>query len=171
MIEYYPTLTINELSSHEKTWRNLKCLILSERRASLMAQLVKNLPEIWETWVLSLSWEDPLEEDMVTHSSILTGESSWTEEPRGLQFMVSQRIRYDWATKHIQVKEANLKRLPTIWFSLYDILGKAKLWRQWKDKWLPGARGEVGMNKWKWKSLSHVRLFATPWTVWTVWTV
>ena len=111
-----------------------------------MAQLVKNLPEIWETWVLSLSWEDPLEEDMVTHSSILTGESSWTEEPRGLQFMVSQRIRYDWATKHIQVKEANLKRLPTIWFSLYDILGKAKLWRQWKDKWLPGARGEVGIS-------------------------
>ena len=39
--------------------------------ASLVAQMVKNPPEIQETWVLSLGWEDPLEEDMVTHSSIL----------------------------------------------------------------------------------------------------
>ena len=60
-----------------------------------MAQLVKNLPAIWETWVLSLSWEDPLEEGMVTLSNILTGESSWTEEPRGIRFMGSQRVRYD----------------------------------------------------------------------------
>ena len=116
MIEYYPTLTINELSSHEKTWRNLKCIILSERRASPMAQLVKNPPAIWETWVLPLGWEDPLEEGMVTHSSILAGESSQTEEPSGLQFMGSQRVRYDWATKPTQAKEAHLKRLPAIWF-------------------------------------------------------
>ena len=67
------------------------------------------LPAIWETWVLSLGWEDTLEEGMVTHSSILAGESSWTEEPRRLQFMGSQRVGYDWATKCTQVKEANLK--------------------------------------------------------------
>ena len=41
------------------------------RRASLVAQLVKNLPVTWETWVRSLVWEDPLEEGMATHSSIL----------------------------------------------------------------------------------------------------
>ena len=41
-------------------------------RAFLMAQLVKNLPTVWETWVQSLDWEDPLEEGMATHSSILT---------------------------------------------------------------------------------------------------
>ena len=40
-------------------------------RASLVAQVVKNLPATWETWVRSLGWEDPLEEDMATHSSIL----------------------------------------------------------------------------------------------------
>ena len=53
-----------------------------------MAQLVNNLPAVWETWVQSLGWEDPLEEDMATHSSILffpipvflPGQSPWTEE-------------------------------------------------------------------------------------------
>ena len=45
-----------------------------------------------ETWVRSLDWEDPLEEGMATHSSILPGESPWTEEPGGLQFMGSQRL-------------------------------------------------------------------------------
>ena len=52
--------------------------------ASLMAQTIKNLPTMQETWVLSLGWEDPLEEDMVTHSSILAWRIPWTEEPGGL---------------------------------------------------------------------------------------
>ena len=43
--------------------------------------MVKNLPAMWETWVQSLGWEDPLEEGMTTHSSIFPGESPWTEEP------------------------------------------------------------------------------------------
>ena len=55
--------------------------------ASLVAQLVKNQPAMWETWVRSLGWEDPLEESMTTHSSILPGESPWTEKPGGLQPM------------------------------------------------------------------------------------
>ena len=45
--------------------------------------MVKNLPAIWETWVLSLGWEDPLEEGMATHSSILAWRIPWTEEPVG----------------------------------------------------------------------------------------
>ena len=45
---------------------------------------VKNLPAIWETWVQSLGWEDPLEEGMATHSSILAWRSPWAEEPDGL---------------------------------------------------------------------------------------
>ena len=49
--------------------------------ASLVAQTIKKLPAMWETWVQSLGWEDPLDEDMETHSSILAGESPWTEEP------------------------------------------------------------------------------------------
>ena len=49
--------------------------------ASLVAQLVKNLPATQETWVGSLGWEDTLEEDMETHSSILAWSIPWTEEP------------------------------------------------------------------------------------------
>ena len=52
--------------------------------ASLVAQMVKNPPAMQETWVRSLGW-DPLEEGMTTHSSILAGETSWTEEPSRIQ--------------------------------------------------------------------------------------
>ena len=46
--------------------------------ASLVAQLVKNLPAMWETWVLSLGWEDPLDKEKATYSSILAWRISWT---------------------------------------------------------------------------------------------
>ena len=49
--------------------------------------MVKNPPAMWETWVRSLGWEDPLEEGMVTHSSILAWKIPWTEKPGGLQSM------------------------------------------------------------------------------------
>ena len=52
--------------------------------------MVKNLPEIPETQAQSLGWEDPLEKEMATHSSILAWEISWTEEPGELQSMGSQ---------------------------------------------------------------------------------
>ena len=61
-----------------------------------MAQWVKNLPAIQETketWVQSLEKEDSLEKEMVTHSSILAWKIPWTEEPKGLQSMGSQRVR------------------------------------------------------------------------------
>ena len=48
--------------------------------ASLVAQMVKNLPVMWETWIQSLDWEDPLEKGMATHSSILAWKIPWTEE-------------------------------------------------------------------------------------------
>ena len=60
-----------------------------------MAQLVNNPPAMCETWVQSLDWEDPLEKDMATHSSILAWRIPWTEEPGGLQSMGSQRVRHD----------------------------------------------------------------------------
>ena len=59
----------------------------SDDRALLEAQKVKNLPSVWETQVWSLGWEDPLEEEMVTHSSIPAWRIPWTEEPGGLQSM------------------------------------------------------------------------------------
>ena len=61
-------------------------------RASLLAQMVKNLPAVRETRVRSLGWEDPLEEGMATHSSIVAWRIPWTEEPGGLQPMGSQRV-------------------------------------------------------------------------------
>ena len=64
-------------------------------RPSLMAQMVKNLPAMREIWVPFLGWEDSLEEGMETHSSILAWRSPLTEEPGGLQFMGSQRVRRD----------------------------------------------------------------------------
>ena len=60
-----------------------------------MAQLVKNPPAMWETWVRSLGWEDPLEKGKATHSSILAWRIPWTEEPSGLQSLGSQGVRYD----------------------------------------------------------------------------
>ena len=66
--------------------------------ASLIAQLVKNPPamqETQETWIQSLGQEDPLEEEMATHSSILAWEIPRAEEPGGLQSMRSQRVRRD----------------------------------------------------------------------------
>ena len=54
-------------------------------KASLAAQTVNNLPAMQETWVLSLGQEDPLEKEMVTHSSIHAWRIPWTEEPGGLQ--------------------------------------------------------------------------------------
>ena len=64
-------------------------------RASLVAQRLKCLPAMWETWVRSLGWEDSLEKDMATHSSILAWRIPWTEEPGGLQSMGSQRVGHN----------------------------------------------------------------------------
>ena len=63
--------------------------------ASLVAQMVKHLPAVRETWVRSLGWEDPLEKEMATHSSTLACKIPWTEEPGRLQSMGSQRVGHD----------------------------------------------------------------------------
>ena len=63
--------------------------------ASLVAQVVKNLSAMQETWVQSRVWEDPLEKGMATHSNFLAWRIPWTEEPGELQSMGSQRVRYD----------------------------------------------------------------------------
>ena len=63
--------------------------------ASLVAQLVKNLPAMQETCISSLGWEDTLEEGMATHSSILALRIPWTEKSGGLESMDSQRVRHD----------------------------------------------------------------------------
>ena len=60
--------------------------------------MVKHLSTMQETWVPSLGREDPLEKEMVIHSSTIAWKIPWTEEPGRLQFMGSQRVRHDLAT-------------------------------------------------------------------------
>ena len=67
-------------------------------RASLVAQRLKHLPPMRETWVRSLGREGPLEKEMATHSSTLAWKIPWTEEPDRLQFMGSERVWHNWVT-------------------------------------------------------------------------
>ena len=71
-------------------------------RASLIAQSVKGLTAMQETWVQSLGWEDPPEKEMATHSSILAWRIPWTEEPGRLVHGVT-RVGHNWATKRAYV--------------------------------------------------------------------
>ena len=73
-------------------------ILLVSMAASLVAQMVKNLPEMQEIQVWSLCWEDPLEKEMATHSSIFAWRIPWTEEPSRLQSMGSQRVRHSWVS-------------------------------------------------------------------------
>ena len=63
--------------------------------SSLIAQSVKNLSAVQETWVRSLGWEDSLEKEMATHSSILAWKIQRSEDPGGLQSMRLQRVGHD----------------------------------------------------------------------------
>ena len=73
-------------------------LILPLLGLPLVAQRVKCLPAMRETWVRSLGWEDPLEKEMATHSSTLVWKIPWMEKPGRLQSTGSQRVRHGWAT-------------------------------------------------------------------------
>ena len=64
--------------------------IVTTDLVSLVAQIIKSLPTMQETWVRSLGWEDPLEEGVATHPVFLPGESPWTEEPDRLQSIRTQ---------------------------------------------------------------------------------
>ena len=69
-------------------------------------------------WVWSLSWEDPLEKEMATHSSIPAWKIPWTEEPGELQSMGLQKVRYDWATEHSS--QAQRKGFYELWEEAKD---------------------------------------------------
>ena len=89
--------------------------------ASPIAQLVKNLPPTWETWVQSFGWEDPLEEGWQPTPVSLPGKSPWTEEPGGLQSMGSQRVRHAVCVRHCSTftMQREIKRvLPHEMYSL-----------------------------------------------------
>ena len=69
-------------------------VLIAMKGASLVAQRVKCLPAMWETWVRSLGWKDPLEKEMY-HSSTLAWKIPWTEDPGRIQSMRSKRFRHD----------------------------------------------------------------------------
>ena len=83
----------------------------------MWAQMVKNQPAMWETWVQSLGQEDPLEKEMATLSSILAWEIPWTEEPGRLQSMVLQRVRQDLVTEQQQQQQWMKITFTSIWCS------------------------------------------------------
>ena len=84
---FLPRFALLKLISQMRNDLLLQLLFANEKKASLVAQTVKNLPAMQETWVWSLGQEDPLEEEMATCSSILAWRIPWTEEPGGLQSM------------------------------------------------------------------------------------
>ena len=79
-----------------------------KKPASVMAQMIKNPCTMQETRVWSLGWEDPLEESMATHSSILAWRIPQTEGPGGLLSTGSQRVGHDWATKRTHTQITNM---------------------------------------------------------------
>ena len=87
-------LSCSQLSDFTFTL-NLIQLLQPHYWTSLLAQMAKRLPTVWETWVPSLRREDPLEKEMATHSSTLAWKIPWAEEPGRLQLMGSQRVGHD----------------------------------------------------------------------------
>ena len=118
---------------------------------SLVAQMVKRLLTMRETWVQFLGQEDLLEKEMAAHSSTLTWRIPWTEEPRGLQSMGWQRVGHDWVTslKHSMLNSVSPTHIPSfsclspfilifwiyiacisIWHHIYVLLAS---WKQRSD--------------------------------------
>jgi len=95
-----PTLQVDTLPSELPEKPILFIPIFTDKetklqKSSLEAQAVKNLLAMWETWVQSVDWEDPLEKGKATHFNIHAWRIPWTEEPCGVQSMWSQKVRHD----------------------------------------------------------------------------
>ena len=151
-----------------------------------MAQRLKHLPAMWETWVRSLGWENPLEKEMATHSSTLAWWIPWTEEPGGLQSTGSQRVGHDWETSlHFTMglffcvfysvalvclsaaAAKSLQSCPTLCDPIDGSPPGSPIPGILQTRTLEwGAISFSNASKWKVKvkSLSHVRPSVTPWT-------
>ena len=90
--------------------------------------MVKRLPTMWETWVQFLVWEDLLEKEMATHSSILAWRIPWTEKPGRVQCIGLQRVGHDWATSLSLHSDRTWKELLSVLQEMWTISGKAVDW-------------------------------------------
>ena len=81
--------------------------------------MIKCLPAMWETRVWSLGWEDPLEKEMATHSSILVWEIPWTEEPSRLQSMGSKRVGQTWFSHGVSKSQIGLRDFAFVLYTHY----------------------------------------------------
>ena len=114
-----------------KNWNTLWIYhILHSVGTSLVTQTVKHLPTMWETWVRSLGWEDPLEKEKATHSSTVAWKIPWTEDPGRLQLMGLQRVGHDWVTSvslslSLYRKKHNLRRV--IFFANKSMISSANV--------------------------------------------
>ena len=105
---------------------------LKDFNITLLAQMVKNPPAMWETWVWSLGLEDPLEKGLAIHSSILAWRIPWTKEPGRLQAMGLQRVGHNWVTfAHSLAGMWNEYNCALVW----TFFGIALLW-DWDENWL-----------------------------------
>ena len=104
--------------------RSQLCLLIIKQslKESLVAQMVKNLPAMQETQVRSLGQEDPLEEEMATHSGIVAWRIPWTEESDGLQVMGSQRVGHNWVTNTFTFKQWLASVLWDEWWWLFFLI-------------------------------------------------
>ena len=118
------------------------CMAQETHETSLVAQTVKHLPIVWDTWFRSLVWEDPLEKEMATHSSILAWKIPWTEEPGVLQSKGSQRVGHDWATTFQETQTG----------ALYQPRGVG-----WGGRWVGVSKGREYMCTYGWLILRFDR--------------
>ena len=116
---------------------------------SLEAQLVKNAPAMQETLVPFLGREDPPEEGMATHSSVLAWRIPWTEEPGGLQSMRLQRVGHDWATEHNDrenwwhvIRHCDLSHL-TVGETSHHHGDRITSFKGYSDQYLPGLPSQT----------------------------
>ena len=100
------------LSSEKSFWRI--DVQISSVWTSLVAQRLKHLLAMWETWVWSLGREDPPEKEMATHSGILAWRIPWTKDPGRLQSTGSKRVRHDWATS-LSLSFSSAQLLSPVW--------------------------------------------------------
>ena len=120
---------VDEAQAGIKIARNSITSDMQIHRTSLVAQTVKRLPTMQETWVQSLGWEDLLKKEMGTHSSILAWKIPWMEEPGRLQSMGSQRVRRDWVNSLTHADDTTLMAESK---ELKSLLMKMKEeWKSW----------------------------------------